>query len=115
MGKLYNKLKKSPINYFSDLFIVAMVVSWVVTLVIMTVMGIYSTITFQDNTIWSDVGVLAAVPLSAGGAIWMIKNSVVHYISARNGKEAKYDFPKVDGTEYEMEEREGDSNETEVG
>lgn len=113
MGKMYDKLKGSPINYFSDLFIVAMVMSWVITLVIMTIMGIYATIMFQDTSIWADVGVLAAVPLSAGGAIWMIKNSVVHYISAKKGKEAKYDFPRIDGTEFEMES-EGDTNEAEI-
>lgn len=102
------KLCKSPINYFSDLFIVAMVVFWIITIITMTVAAIYATIIFNDTTVWSEVGALVAVPLTAGGAIWMIKNSVQHTIAYNQGKRAHMDFPATnaegenDGFEKEV-------------
>ncbi|MCM1223826.1 MAG: hypothetical protein NC548_56180 [Lachnospiraceae bacterium] len=88
-------LSKSPINYFSDLFIMAMVGGWVITLVIMIGIGFYATIKLEDTGIWSYVEGLVTIPLSAGGALWMIKNSVTHAIANSKGKQAPFDFPKV--------------------
>ena len=104
--KITDKLRKSPINYFSDLFIVAMVVAWMIVLIIMIVAAIYTTIVLQDTSIWSEVGSLVAVPLSCGGAIWMIKNSVQHAIANNRGEKASMDFPKVnaDGEDDGIEE-----------
>lgn len=93
---LQKKLEKSPINYFSDLFIVAMVLFWIITIVIMTIMAIYSTVVFNDTSIWPEVGTLVAVPLTAGGAIWMIKNSVQHAIAYTRGERAHMDFPAIE-------------------
>lgn len=90
------KIQKSPINYFSDLFIAAMVVAWIITIIIMIAAAIYSTIGLQDTSIWCEVGTLVAVPLSCGGAIWMLKNGVQHAIMNKQGKECPYDFPAVD-------------------
>lgn len=94
-GKIEKALKKSPINYFSDLFVAAMVAAWIVILVIMTAMAIYATIALGDTSMWADVGTLVAVPLTAGGAIWMVKNSVQHAIANNRGEQAKMDFPRV--------------------
>lgn len=108
-GKIEKALEKSPINYFSDLFIVAMVLAWIVVLVIMIGMAIYSTVVLCDNMLWSDIANLVAVPLSCGGAIWMIKNSVQHAIAYNRGERAHMDFPKVnadgedDGAEQLMQ------------
>lgn len=104
--KIEDKLKKSPINYFSDLFVVAMVVAWIAVIVIMTAAAIYSTVVLQNTSIWSEIGSLVAVPLTAGGAIWMVKNSVQHAIAYTQGKRAKMDFPKVnaDGEDDGYEE-----------
>lgn len=107
-----DKLSKSPINYFSDLFIVAMVLLWIAITLVMTAMAVYSTIVLQDNGIWPDVGALVAVPLTAGGGIWMIKNSVQHAIAYNRGERACMDFPAVnaegqdDGNEELMENEE---------
>ena len=113
MSKKRSELKKilgnSPINYFSDLFIVAMVTGWVVVLFIMVYAAWYATVKFGDTSVWSHVGNLVSVPLSCGGAIWMIKNSVQHAIANSRGKQAKMDFPKVnadgenDGNEQLLE------------
>ena len=106
---IQEKLNKSPINYFSDLFIAAMVIAWIVIIIVMTLAAIYSTIMFQDSSVWTEVGTLVAVPLTAGGAIWMVKNSVQHAIAYNRGERAHYDFPAVnadgqeDGIETEME------------
>ncbi len=103
------KLNKSPINYFSDLFIVAMVLAWIIVLAIMIGFAAYATIAYADMLMWSDIANLVAIPLSAGGAIWMIKNSVQHAIANNKGKQAKMDFPRVnaegedDGVEIPIE------------
>ena len=108
-------LRKSPINYFSDLFIVSMVAGWVVVLLIMVIFSIYATIAYADLSMWSDVANLVAVPLSCGGAIWMIKNSVQHAIANNHGKLAHMDFPAVnadgenDGMEQIVENRKEDN------
>lgn len=101
-----DKLKKSPINYFSDLFIVAMVTGWVAVLLIMTGMAIYATLSYADTYIWSEVRSLVSGPLEAGGAIWMIKNGVQHAIASYQGRQAHMDFPAVnaDGEDNGIEQ-----------
>ena len=90
------RLAKSPINYFSDLFVIAMVVAWIATIVVMTAMAIYATVVFQDTSIWAYVEALVAIPLTAGGGIWMIKNSIQHTIAYNRGERAHMDFPAAD-------------------
>ena len=103
-GKLLSKLKESPINYFSDLFITAMVVMWIVDNIYQSVIATTVTISsiilsYQtgmsciDTTMWASIGTNVAVPLSCGGAIWMIKNSIQHAISNYKDREAVKDFP----------------------
>ncbi len=105
---LENAIRKSPINYFSDLFIVAMVLAWVSVLLTMVIFAIYSTIILADTTVWGEVGTLVAVPLSCGGAIWMVKNSVQHAIAANRGDKVVMDFPKVNADgEEDGNEKEG--------
>ena len=95
-SKASDALAKSPINYFSDLFIAVMVVGWVAVLCIMTVFAIYSNVALGATDVWSTVAELVTIPLSAGGAIWMVKNSVQHAIANNRGQECPYDFPAVD-------------------
>lgn len=90
--RVAQKQKYSIIKYFSDLFIMLMVTSWIAVDVIMVVMAVYSTIMFQDTSIWGHVEGLTAVPLTAGGAIWMIKNGVQHAIMNSKGQECPSDF-----------------------
>ena len=102
--KWTDKLKKSPINYFSDLFIVAMVLMWMIDNVYQSIIATTVTISSiilssqtgincYDTSMWSSIGTNVAIPLSCGGAIWMVKNSVQHAISNYKGKEATKDFP----------------------
>lgn len=114
------RLGQSPINYFSDLFIVAMVVMWIVDNVyqsiIATIVTISSAILSKetgmncyDTSMWVSIGTNVAIPLSCGGAIWMIKNSIQHAISNRRGEQVKEDFPAVhpecENEEIELESR----------
>lgn len=94
-------LDRSPINYFSDLFVVTMVLGWITVLLVMVVVATYATIRFCDTSMWGDVANLVAVPLSCGGAIWMVKNSVQHALAYKQGRRAHMDFPAVnaDGQE----------------
>ena len=114
--KWLDKLRKSPINYFSDLFIVAMVLLWIFDnlyeSIIATIVTISSIILSHetgvvsyDTSMWSSIGSNVAVPLSCGGAIWMIKNSIQHAISNSRGQDASMDFPAVhpDGEDEEVE------------
>lgn len=95
-NRLFKKIAKSPINYFSDLFIVSMVVLYIFTSVFMTVMAIYSTIVNNDNSIWTELGTLVGLPITVGGGIWLIKCAVQHAIANSKGKKADYDFPPTD-------------------
>lgn len=103
---LSDKLKESPINYFSDLFIVAVVVMWIVDNIYQSlvasavtissiVLSIQTGVACFDTTMWASIGTNTALPLSCGGAIWMIKNSVQHAISNYRGERAQEDFPAV--------------------
>ena len=124
-SKIEKSLKRSPINYFSDLFIVAMVLMWIVDNVYQSLIASAVTISsivlsFQtgmsvyDTSMWSSIGVNVAIPLSCGGAIWMIKNSVQHAIAYSKGKRAHEDFPKADVENYEVESTETSVEITEV-
>ena len=110
------KLKRSPINYFSDLFIVAMVCMWIFDnlyqSIIATIVTLSSIALSQqtgmncfDTSMWASIGTNVAIPLSCGGAIWMIKNSVQHAIANRKGERAHEDFPAVrpEGENEEIE------------
>lgn len=110
------KLKQSPINYFSDLFIVAMVSMWIVDNVYQSIIATAVTVSSiilsaqtgmncYDTSMWSSIGTNVAIPLSCGGAIWMVKNSIQHAISNYKGKQAAKDFPAVhpEGEDEEIE------------
>jgi hypothetical protein len=117
--KLTEKLKRSPINYFSDLFIVAMVSMWIVDNIYQSIVASIVTISSvvlsaqtgmncYDTSMWASIGTNVAIPLSCGGAVWMIKNSVQHAISNYKGKDVVQDFPAVhpegEYDEIELEE-----------
>ena len=122
--KWIEKLRKSPINYFSDLFVVASVSLWIadwayesVIASIVTISSIVLShatgVNCYDTSMWGAIGSNVAIPLSCGGAIWMIKNSVQHAISNHRGKQAKPDFPAVhpEGEDEEIELEEETNNE----
>jgi hypothetical protein len=92
-----------------------MVLGWIVVLFIMVVVAIYVTLVNGDTSMWSDIANLVAIPLSCGGAIWMIKNSVQHAIANNRGERAHMDFPKVnaDGEADGNEEMVNTENKTE--
>ena len=117
--KIIDRIKKSPINYFSDLFIVAMVIMWIVDNIYQSIIASIVTIssiilsnqtgmTCYDTSMWSSIGTNVAVPLSYGGAVWMVKNSIQHAIKNYKGEDATPDFPAVhpegEYDEIELEE-----------
>lgn len=129
-GGFLNSIKESPINYFSDLFICAMVVFWIIDNVYESIIASAVTISsiilsFRvgyscfEVSMWSSIGSNIAMPLASGGAIWMIKNGVQHAIANHNGKQAHMDFPAVnaegemDGKEKPMVEPETSEKESE--
>lgn len=119
MKKMFDKLRESPIKYFSDLFIVAMVLMWIADNVYQSIIATIVTISSiilssqvgancYDTSMWTSIGTNVAIPLSCGGAIWMIKNSIQHAISNAKGRNAQEDFPAVhpegETDEIELEE-----------
>ena len=94
-NKLLKTIRRSPINYMSDLFIVSMVLSWIWVIAIECIFAIYSTIILNDTSMWHDVTTLVSVPLTTGGGIWMVKNSVQHAIANSKGKIVEKDFPEI--------------------
>ena len=103
-GKITKALNNSPINYFSDLFIIAMVLAWIIAIIVMMVMAVYATVTFCDTSIWCYVQELVAVPLAAGSSVYLVKCGVQHAIANNQGKQAHMDFPRVDTDEFVSEE-----------
>lgn len=114
--KFTDKLRKSPINYFSDLFIISMVLMWIIDNIYQSIIATTVTVSSiflssktgmncYDTSMWASIGTNVAIPLSCGGAIWMIKNSIQHAISNYKGKQAKEDFPAIhpDGIDEEIE------------
>ncbi len=65
-----------------------------------------------DTSMWASIGTNVAIPLAAGGAVWMIKNSVQHAISNYRGKSAKEDFPAVhpEGEDETIEKEQSGGN-----
>lgn len=94
-NKFLKKISDSPINYFSDLFIVVMIAGWAIAIPIVCIAAIYAMIKISDTSVWTYFVELITVPLTAGGAIWMIKNSVQHAIMNKQGKKCEPDFPAV--------------------
>lgn len=119
IAKLVAKIKESPINYFSDLFIVAMVLMWIADNIYQSIIATILTISSillshetnmncYDTSMWASIGTNVAIPLSCGGAIWMVKNSIQHAISNYRGKLAHKDFPAIhpEGEYEEIESEE---------
>ena len=102
---LKQKLCESPINYFSDLFVAAMVLLWIAAIVVMTAAAIWATAAIGDTSIWCEVGTLVAAPVTCGAGIWMVKNSVQHAIANAKGERAHMDFPAVEEAEFCGHER----------
>lgn len=108
-------LGESQINYFSDLFIAAMVLLWIADSVwealiatVVTLSSVAVSVIAGENCyeigMWSSIGANIALPLSAGGALWMIKNAVQHAIANSRNKECPHDFPDLEVDNPEMEE-----------
>ncbi len=121
-GKLERALKQSPINYFSDLFICAMVLLWIADNVYESIVATGVTVASIvlslctgtncfDTSMWSSIGSNIALPLSCGGALWMVKNGVQHALANRRGEQAHMDFPRVgaDGEDNGAEQQYGGS------
>lgn len=113
MNKLFNKLKESVINYWSDLFIVAMVVLWIADNIYESIIASVVTISsiilsFQvgyncfDTSMWSSIGSNIALPLSAGGVTWLLKCALQHYEANKQGKLAHQDFPSEEDEDNSM-------------
>ncbi|MCD8369559.1 MAG: hypothetical protein LUC94_04355 [Clostridiales bacterium] len=113
-GKLEKILCNSFINYLSDLFIGAMVVMWIADSVYESIIASAVTISSivlshqagyacYDTSMWSSIGSNIAIPLGAGGAIWLVKCGVQHAIANNKGEQAHMDFPRVPDTEMEVE------------
>lgn len=113
--KIFNNLRKSPINFFSDLFIVTMVLLWIADNIYESIIASVVTISsiilsFQtgvvsiDTSMWSAIGSNIGAPLIAGGGIWMIKNGVQHALMNSKGKECPHDFPAIEDTEITHEQ-----------
>lgn len=111
MDKRKRKKKRTfTIHFFSDLFIAAMVCMWIADCIYESIVATTVTIasivlSFQtgqpcfDTSMWANIGANVVIPLSAGGAIWMIKNAVQHALANRKGKECKHDFAEVEGAD----------------
>ncbi|MCC8128623.1 MAG: hypothetical protein LIO51_01615 [Clostridiales bacterium] len=114
-SKAVQALNKSPINYFSDLFVIVMVCGWILVLIVEVIFAIYGTVVLADLSGWAYVDNTVTIPLTAGGAIWMVKNSVQHAIANNKGEQAVMDFPAVPDTDITQETPMTGSSDNAVG
>ena len=93
------------IMYLSDLFVFLMVAAWIYVLVILSFAALYSMFKNGDTSIFTLLQEAAVLPLSVGGAIWLIRCAINHHNATRRGEHADYDFPNLeeDGTVTETE------------
>ena len=103
MKKAVEKLKESPINYFSDLFICAIVVVWIAGIILLAIAAWRAMSLYADTSVWCYVADLVSTPIAAGAGMWMVKNAVQHAITNYKGKEVPPDFARVDVEEIERE------------
>ena len=89
---MIEKLKKSPINYFSDLCMLVIAIVWILEVIIMTGSAIYSMVVNCDSYVWSEVQLLATAPITAGIFMWGLKNAGTHVMKAYKGEEVPEDF-----------------------
>ena len=113
MKKAVEKLKESPINYFSDLFICAIVVVWIAGIILLAIAAWRAMSLYADTSIWCYVADLVSTPIAAGAGMWMVKNAVQHAITNYKGKEVPPDFARVDVEEMEKEEAASEEEEDE--
>ena len=94
------------IMYLSDLFVFLMVAAWIYVLVILSFAALYSMFKIGDTAIFTLLQEAAVLPLSVGGAIWLIRCAINHHNATRRGEHADYDFPNLeeDGTVTNPEE-----------
>lgn len=94
------------IMYLSDLFVFLMVAAWIYVLVILSFAALYSMFKIGDTAIFTLLQEAAVLPLSVGGAIWLIRCAINHHNATRRGEHANYDFPNLeeDGTVTNPEE-----------
>lgn len=104
MRNLLNKLKRSPINYFSDLFIIGTVLFWMLfclvgeaVAVIVTfssiAVSIESGISQYDVQLWGIVSTVVLAPITVGVGGWLVKCAGQHWMANKRGEKADYDFP----------------------
>ncbi len=90
-SSIVQALRKSPINYFSDLFIVVVVAAWFAIIAVMVLVGIFLP-DRADATIWSSIEGMVTVPLSGGVTAWMLKNAAAHNNASKRGEVAAMDL-----------------------
>lgn len=122
LTRIENRLDKSPIDYFSDLFIVAMVAYWMIDIawesLIATAVTISSIfLSFQagynciDTTMWSSIGSNATLPLSIGGGVWLLKCGFQHVMAASKDTVCDPDFPDIPDADFTITEDPPESSE----
>lgn len=104
---MFKWLKKSPINYFSDLFIVFVAVFWMCFTIAITTISIIVTVqsmnmswTFEqiaiDTTLWAITATNVVAPVVATVITWMLKNKKQWEETIKQGDVPEMDFPDND-------------------
>jgi len=86
----------NAILYASDLFILLMIITWIFYIVVSLPAAWLELIKYGSTGIFNDLKEACVLPLSVGGAIWLIRISITHHSANKNGKRLTPDFPNLD-------------------
>lgn len=86
----------NAIMYLSDVFVVLMIITWILYILISLPAAWIELFKYGTTTIFNDLKDACTLPLSVGGAIWMIRICITHHSAQKNGKKLTPDFPNLD-------------------
>lgn len=86
----------SAIMYLSDVFVFLMVVTWVLYILLSIPAAWIELLKYGSTSIFSDLKDASVLPLSVGGAIWLVRVCITHNNAQKKGKKLTPDFPNID-------------------
>jgi len=86
----------NAVLYTSDVFVLLMVVVWMFYIITTLPAAWIELMKFGSSTIFNDIKDACILPLSVGGAIWLIRICITHHSANKQGKRLTPDFPNLD-------------------
>lgn len=86
----------NAVLYTSDVFVLLMVIVWMFYIITTLPAAWLELLRFGSSSIFTDIKDACILPLSVGGAIWLIRICITHHSANKQGKRLTPDFPNLD-------------------